>query len=82
MFHDARFPLFSIVEAKWPVGAVDRHKARSLPRPIFESWDHRRPLAKHDTTRKTPQVGTKLYAGPRPPPAILNVSAILRLMRI
>ncbi|HTK11676.1 MAG TPA: hypothetical protein VL485_31175, partial [Ktedonobacteraceae bacterium] len=34
--------------------------------------DHRRPLAKDDSSRKTPQVGTGLYAGPRPPPAILS----------
>ncbi|HTK11085.1 MAG TPA: hypothetical protein VL485_28180, partial [Ktedonobacteraceae bacterium] len=45
-------------------------------------WEHRRPLAKDETSRKTPQVGTGLYAGPRPPPALLNVSALLRLMHI
>ncbi|HTK08162.1 MAG TPA: hypothetical protein VL485_13405, partial [Ktedonobacteraceae bacterium] len=53
-------------------GAADRHKARSLPLPFFEDGDHRRPLAKDDSSRKTPQVGTGLYAGPRPPPAILS----------
>jgi len=63
-------------------GAADRHKARSLPLPFFEDWDHRRTLAKDETSHKTPQVGTGLYAGPRPPPAILNISAILTLMRI
>ncbi|HTK07956.1 MAG TPA: hypothetical protein VL485_12360, partial [Ktedonobacteraceae bacterium] len=68
--------------AKWPVGAADRHKAWSLPRPFFEDGDHRRPLAKDETSRKTPQVGTGLYAGPRSPPALLKVSALLRLMRI
>ncbi|HTK10867.1 MAG TPA: hypothetical protein VL485_27090 [Ktedonobacteraceae bacterium] len=61
---------------------MDRHKARSLPLPFFEEWYHRHLFAKDETSRKTPQVGTGLYAGPRPPPALLNVSAILRLMHI
>jgi hypothetical protein len=64
-------------EGRW--GYADRHKARSLPQPFFEGWDHRRPLAKHDTTRQTRQVGIALYADPRPPPAILNCSSFLPL---
>ncbi|HTK08564.1 MAG TPA: hypothetical protein VL485_15460 [Ktedonobacteraceae bacterium] len=56
---------------------MDRHKARSLPLPFFEDWDHRRTLAKDEASRKTPQVGTGLDAGPRPPPAISPSYALL-----
>jgi hypothetical protein len=45
-------------------GARTGIKPGPLPQPFFEEWEHRCPLAKDDTTRKTEQVGTGLYAGP------------------
>jgi hypothetical protein len=56
--------------SRWPVGDADRHKARSLP--VVFCGSHRvwQGGADGPNPRRNIEVGTGLYAGPRPPPAI------------